>query len=100
MSRTERWILVLCVSGLILIGVESSAGIRLLAAAGSVLSGVGGALSALESQRKGVIWTNLGRYRPEECRACFRFQLAWLWTFILLWTFGGVLYGLGVLGHR
>lgn len=100
MGRQERWILVLGLSGLAVMGAAMVAGARVLVAPGSVLVGVAGAWSMIQCQRKGEIRTNRGIYRKAECRVCYFLQLGWWWTATVLWTIGGVAFAFGFISHK
>ncbi len=100
MSRQGRWILALGFGGLIVICSAMFAGARVLAAPGTVMAGLGGALAMIECQRKGEIRTNWGIYRRSECRACYLLQLGWWWTATVLWTIGGVAFAFGFISPK
>src|SRR3954468_18083164 len=98
MRRQELWIVALGGAGVLAFGVAMLAGWRPPAAAGSLTAGVAGAWSMLRCQRRGIFRTRRGLLRRDDHPALFRLHLGCGWTAILLWTLGGLLFGLGVLG--
>jgi hypothetical protein len=95
MWRRDLAIIVLFMGGLILVCVGSGTGVKPLIAVGCLVAGVGCAVQMIECHREGVIRTNAGILRRSDCRLCFRFQVGFWWTVVLLWTLGGVLHGFG-----
>lgn len=96
MRRRDIWMLVL--DGLLLCAASEVLGSRTLAIPGFLLVGLGGALFLLHGQWKGLLWTPLGLVRRSECRSCFRRHLGMSWALLSVWTLGGILYGLGLIG--
>jgi len=100
MLRKNWGILALGLVGFGLFLLALLAGWRPLAAVGSVTAGVAGGWSLLRCQRLGILRTRHGLLHRRDHPAGFRFHLGCGWTAILLWTLGGVLFSLGVLGPR
>jgi hypothetical protein len=67
-----------------------------LALPGSLMAGLAGAGSLLRCQKAGLVRTRQGIVRRADRPALFRFHMGFGWTAVLLWTLGGVLFGLGI----
>jgi len=100
MRRSDWGILVPGLLGLALFATGMLGGWRGLVAPGCAIAGLAGAASLLRAQRTGVLRTRQGLLRRSDHPALFRFHAGCGWTAVLLWTLGGLLFGLGVLGPR
>ena len=99
--RRKNWdLLALGLVGFALFLLSHLPGWRPLAALGSVIAGAAGGWSLLRCQRLGILRTRHGLLHRRDHPAGFRFHLGCGWTAILLWTLGGLLVGLGLLGSR
>jgi len=100
MRRQRFGILVLGLVGLVLFAAAAMlADRRALALPGSLIAGLAGAWSMLRCQKAGLLRTRQGIVRRDERPALFRFHVGCGWTAIVLWTLGGVLFGLGLFGR-
>jgi hypothetical protein len=87
----------LIVGGLFLAAIGKGNDLKSLVALGTLLAGIGGAIGMVRSERDGILRTGWGTTWRFEDPVGFRLEAILWWALVLLWTLGGLLYGLGLI---
>jgi len=97
MRRVSPLIVIVMIAGMILMFLGRKPAEKELFAAGALLTAAGFAVVMVQGLRAGVYHTNYGLLRRKEHPVGFWAATIFWSTVLLLWTFGGVLHGLGKL---
>jgi hypothetical protein len=100
MTRDSKLVPFGVIAGLVLAGTGFRFEVGWIQASGILLAGVGAAAGMVDTYRVGIIETNWGTTRRAESPVRFQFEAAFWSAFITIWTIGGMLVSLGIIGHK